>query len=88
MVAPDLYRPEEITVRTPSDAEIRVAEKALAAVPGGADRLLYARVDLIPGPDGDPVLVELELIEPSLFLTTHDGAADTFAAAITTRATP
>ena len=29
--------------------------------------LLYARVDVAPGPDGDPVLMELELIEPSLF---------------------
>lgn len=31
----------------------------------GARELLYARVDLIGGPD-DPVLLELELIEPSL----------------------
>lgn len=33
-----------------------------------ADRLLYARVDVAPGLDGRPVLMELELIEPSLFL--------------------
>ena len=40
----------------------------LAAIPGGPKRLLYARVDLIPGPDGEPLLIELELTEPSLFL--------------------
>ncbi|GAA2163538.1 hypothetical protein [Actinomadura napierensis] len=41
--------------------------RMLAAVPGGHD-LLYARVDLIPGPDGEPLLIELELTEPALYL--------------------
>ena len=44
-----------------------LADRALAAVPDGT-HLLYARVDLIPGPDGAPLLIELELAEPSLFL--------------------
>lgn len=65
---------EEITPRTPTPAELDVAERAVAAIPGGAGRLLYARVDMIPGPDGEPLLVELELTEPSLFLR-HDPAA-------------
>jgi hypothetical protein len=43
------------------------------------------RVDLLPGPDG-PVLVELELAEPSLFLIHADGAPARFAAAIAERA--
>ena len=30
--------------------------------------LLYARVDLIPGPDRAPVVLEIELTEPCLFL--------------------
>ncbi len=59
-----------------------MAERALAAVPGGPDRLLYARVDLIPGPDGTPVLVELELTEPSLFIGYAEGAPDRLADAI------
>ncbi|MDM4719856.1 hypothetical protein QTQ03_09805 [Micromonospora sp. WMMA1363] len=84
-VGPDgLYRPEEITTRTATEAQLAVAEKTLTAVPGGADRLLYARVDLIPGADGAPVLVELELTEPSLFLGYADGAADRLADAIVT----
>ncbi|MEH0972895.1 hypothetical protein V6U77_17385 [Micromonospora sp. CPCC 205546] len=79
-----LYRPEEITARTATPEQLAVADRALAAVPGGPERLLYARVDLIPGADGAPVLVELELTEPSLFLGHADGAADRLADAILT----
>jgi hypothetical protein len=79
---PQLYLPERITTRVPPASELAVATSALAAVPGGSARLLYARVDLIPGADGTPVLVELELTEPSLFLRYASGAAGRFAAAI------
>jgi hypothetical protein len=80
-----LYKDEAITSRTASSAELNTARRVLAAVPGGPDRLLYARVDLIPAADGTPVLVELELTEPSLFLAHDEGAADRFAAAIAAR---
>ena len=80
-----LYRPETIARCEASRAELAVATRALAAVPGGADRLLYARVDLIPGDDREPRLVELELTEPSLFLGYADGAAERFAGAIAAR---
>jgi hypothetical protein len=43
---------------------------------------LYARVDLIPGDDGRPVLLELELVEPALYLSEAPGAAERLAAAI------
>jgi len=59
-----------------------VARRVLAEIPGGSDRLLYARVDLIPGPDGRPLLVELELTEPSLFLDRDPGATSRLVAAI------
>jgi hypothetical protein len=36
--------------------------------------VLYARVDLVDGPDGTPLVLELELVEPSLFLPHGDGA--------------
>jgi glutathione synthase/RimK-type ligase-like ATP-grasp enzyme len=78
-----LYVREKITTRTPSAAERAVADAALAAVPPGD--LLYARVDLIPGPSGEPLVVELELTEPSLFLEYGPGAAERFAAAIAAR---
>jgi hypothetical protein len=48
--------------------------------------LLYARVDLLPGDDGAPVLVELELTEPSLFFLTDPGAVDRFVQAVVRRA--
>ncbi|MGX7675074.1 ATP-grasp domain-containing protein [Plantactinospora sp. DSM 117369] len=90
LVGPDygvegLFRPEQITPRTPAEPEIAVAERVLAALPGGPGRPLYARVDLIPGPAGAPVLVEVELTEPSLFLAHDPGAAGRLADAIAAR---
>ena len=76
-----LYVAESIAPRTPDAREREVAEAALAAAP--AD-LLYARVDLLPTAAG-PVLIELELTEPSLYLGYREGAADRFAAAISAR---
>jgi hypothetical protein len=76
-----LFVEETVTPRVPSPAERAVAEAALAAVPG---RALYARVDLLPGPSGEPLLAELELTEASLFLGLSDGAPDRFAAALAT----
>ncbi|WP_210589383.1 RimK family alpha-L-glutamate ligase [Streptomyces sp. GESEQ-35] len=58
---------------TPTPAELSVAERALAAVPEGDD-VLYARVDLVDGPDGEPCVMELELVEPNLFLFLHPGS--------------
>ncbi len=77
-----LFAPEDITPREASAAERALADRVLAAVPGGSDQLLYARVDLLPGPGGEPVLIELELTEPSLFLEHSAGAADQLAAGI------
>jgi hypothetical protein len=80
-----LYVEEAITARAPSEAELAVGAAAVTAVRDrfGADQL-YLRVDLLPGPDG-PVLVELELTEPSLFLQQSPGAAQRFATAIAGR---
>jgi hypothetical protein len=77
-----LYREEDVSAREPSAAERAAAERVLAGVPFDPAALLYARVDLVPGPDGAPVLLELELTEPSLFLGTAPGAPERFAAAI------
>ncbi|MER5603249.1 hypothetical protein [Streptomyces sp. NPDC002265] len=60
---------------TATPAELAVAEQALAAVPG-APGLLYARVDLVDGDDGRPRVMELELVEPNLFLFLHPGSVD------------
>lgn len=55
---------------TATPAELAVAERALAAVPGDPE-LLYARVDLVDGEEGEPRVMELELVEPNLFLGLH-----------------
>ena len=44
--------------------EIALARAALAVAPG---TLLYARIDVARGDDGRPMIMELELIEPSLY---------------------
>ncbi|MET7423857.1 hypothetical protein [Dactylosporangium sp. NPDC005555] len=80
-----LYQEESITPRTPSPAEHALAERVLTALPFDRSGLLYARVDLLPTPSGDPVVIEVELTEPSLFLTTAGGAADRLARAIAGR---
>ncbi|MFF3497917.1 RimK family alpha-L-glutamate ligase [Streptomyces sp. NPDC003247] len=66
---------------TPTPAELAVAERALAAVPE-APELLYARVDLVTGDDGEPLVMELELVEPNLFLFLHPESVPRVAEAI------
>lgn len=72
---------ERIAPRAPSAAELAVAGAAVSAARDllGTGPLLYTRVDLIPGPDGAPRLLELELTEPSLFHTHAPGSAERFA---------
>ncbi|WP_217127432.1 RimK family alpha-L-glutamate ligase [Streptomyces sp. AC558_RSS880] len=59
-----------LTDWTPTLEEAAIARKALASVPGRPE-LLYARVDLVDGEDGRPRVMELELVEPNLFLWLH-----------------
>ncbi|MFD8735510.1 RimK family alpha-L-glutamate ligase [Streptomyces sp. NPDC059618] len=76
-----------LEVWEPTRAERAVAEQALAAVPGGPDGVLYARVDLVDGEDGGPLLMELELVEPNLFLWLHPGSLPVAVARIIEAAT-
>jgi glutathione synthase/RimK-type ligase-like ATP-grasp enzyme len=69
-----LYLEEELAPYEASPAERQVAEAALLVAPGSP---LYARVDLLGG-----LVLELELVEPSLYLAYSEGAADRLAAAV------
>jgi glutathione synthase/RimK-type ligase-like ATP-grasp enzyme len=80
----ELFAKEAITARVPDAAELRVGARALQAVP--FETPLYARVDLIRDQQGEPVVLELELIEPSLFFPFAARSAESFAAAIVRRA--
>ncbi|WP_370938725.1 RimK family alpha-L-glutamate ligase [Amycolatopsis sp. cg13] len=82
-----LYREERLAAAVPAPEVRAVAEDALDAACGllGILRaeLLYARVDLVRGDDGRPLVLELELTEPSLgFRHADAGAPLRFASAV------
>jgi glutathione synthase/RimK-type ligase-like ATP-grasp enzyme len=64
-----------------SDAEIEVASIAMAILP---ERPLYARVDLVWLQD-KPAVMELELIEPDLYLRHSTGSAEALASTLAQR---
>lgn len=68
-----------ISAHQPDDDELRACESILAAVD---EKLLYARIDLVRAGDGKPMLIELELIEPDLYLGYDSGGGAAFAAAV------
>jgi O-ureido-D-serine cyclo-ligase len=76
-----LFAAEHISAREPSTQERALADKVLSSLPF-AESLLYARVDLIQDADGHPVVLELELTEPSLFFAHAEGSSDRFVDAI------
>ena len=82
-----LFAPEHIQSRTPGADELAIAGRALAKLPF-APPLLYARVDLLRDAHGQPVVLEFELTEPSLFFASAPGSVERFAAAALARATP
>ena len=80
-----LYLAEDIDHREVGEQQLVVARAALEAAPP-AD-VLYARVDLVDDDNGAPMVLELELIEPSLFFSFDEGSAQNMADAIVARAT-
>jgi hypothetical protein len=84
-----LYKEEVMTAREPSEAELEVGRRVIEAlptlVPGVDGTLPYARVDLIPDDEGNPVVLELELIEPSLFFAQAPGSVERFVDTIVAR---
>ncbi|HEX8626396.1 MAG TPA: hypothetical protein VF782_15140 [Allosphingosinicella sp.] len=68
-----------IAAHRPDAAEHEAAERILAAV---EEPLLYARIDLVRGQEGAPLLIELELIEPDLYLSYEGDAGKRFASAV------
>ncbi len=72
-----LYLDEELAPWTATGEERAVAEAALACVP---EPLLYGRVDLLGG-----LVLEVEVVEPSLYLSYGAGSCESFAAAIARR---
>ena len=63
-------------------AERMLGERVIAEVAERFGMPLYARVDVVADAGGAPLLLELEVAEPALYLATAPGAAERFAAAI------
>jgi glutathione synthase/RimK-type ligase-like ATP-grasp enzyme len=81
--APGEYRVQDhhggsVRPHQATDEEIAVAHAALAVAPAP---LTYARVDVVSTDQG-PVVMELELVEPALFLDADPAAPGTFADAL------
>lgn len=77
MLADDLVVAAQAT-----PAELQAGRGVLDEISARFGMPLYARVDLIPGADGAPLLLELEVVEPDLFMETAPGAAERLAAAV------
>lgn len=79
----DLFAAETNTTHTATAAQIAVAQAAMRVVSDRVGVPAFARVDLVNDDDGHPCVLEVEVIEPSLFLPyTDQDAADRFAAAL------
>jgi hypothetical protein len=72
----------EVAIPPPEGAQA-IVDAALATIDG---ELTYARVDVVPDEQGRLVVMELELIEPSLFFAQQPSALERFAAALVRRA--
>lgn len=70
------------TTLDPSPADLASAKAVAAKIPG---EWLYARVDMVRGPYGQLMLMELELIEPFLYPLQGDRLGDLIHAALTRR---
>lgn len=75
-----LWEHQVITAVEPTDRQRTVAEHVMRVVTHRFGPTGYGRVDLVDGTDDHPLLLELELVEPSLFLAQAPGAAPRLAA--------
>jgi hypothetical protein len=77
-----MFEDDLVSVTTATVAQRALADAVLAEIAERFGTPLYARVDLVSGPDNASLLLELEVIEPALYLHTTPGGAERFAAAI------
>lgn len=75
--------PESVSEAVPiAPDELELARAALAAIGPADGPLLYARVDTIRDAGGRPRVMELELVEPSLFFPRAPAALDRYVRAV------
>lgn len=83
-----LFRQEDMRRAEPAADVVALGRRAHALVERRFGRPLYARVDVLRDADGAPAVLELELIEPSLFLDHAPGSAAALARAVVARCAP
>jgi len=74
--------PDLVVAGEADAAERAFAGQVLAEIAERFGTPLYARVDIVRGPDGEPLLLELETIEPAFYFARAPGAVERFAAAV------
>ncbi len=80
-----LIENQVVSPASASPAQLELGHQAVAAAEQLLGPTTYARVDTVIGEDGQPRLLELELLDPVLFFTTESSAAERFARVLTQR---
>jgi hypothetical protein len=70
-----LWEQQVISAAEPRRDQQVLAENVMAAVARLVGPTTYARVDVVDGSEGNPLVLEVEVVEPSLFLTHCSNAA-------------
>ena len=78
VITDQLFATEDIAPRVPSAPERELGDAAIAHVIARFGIPTYARVDVLPGPQ----VIEVELVEPSLYLAQSADAPERFARSI------
>ena len=81
-VARAMLREDLVCAGQARSAELAFAQRVIDEISERFGTPLYARVDLVCGADGEPLLLELEAIEPNLYLASAPGASERLAAAV------
>jgi glutathione synthase/RimK-type ligase-like ATP-grasp enzyme len=73
-----LFLQEDISPRTPRADQLELAERVLELIVRRFGTPLYARIDLLDDSAGNPLVLEVELVEPSIFFGNAPGSYDRF----------
>ena len=81
----DLIDNQVVVVARPSADQLALGRRAVAAAEDLLGPTTYARVDTVRGPGGEPLLLELELLDPLLFFAWHPDKVAGFARVLADR---
>lgn len=86
-VAAGMFEADLMTLADATESEVALGAKTVAWMARRFGTMpLYARIDMVSSPEGEPVLMEVEATEPSLYLELAEGlevpGAELFAAAV------